>query len=131
MSIDFSDREVTTIFWISKEGEPKEWYEIRYCSVSDWEKRAKDMSSLFAHVVLDWGDDFKIEGIDWPCTEDNKKKFYLKVGYSAKIIAAAGNPWTFSTDHAEVKSRLGKSQNTRESGKKPNRSITQQTVESV
>lgn len=129
--IDFSNREITTVFWISKEGEPKEWYEIRYCPVSDWEKKAKDMPSLFAYVVLDWGDDFKIDGTDWPCTEDNKKKFYLKVGYSAKIISAAGNPWTFSTDHVEVKQRLGKSQNTKESGKKPNHLTTQPTAVDV
>ena len=31
---DFTDREITTIFWISKE-DPVEWYEIRYSEIPD------------------------------------------------------------------------------------------------
>jgi len=126
--IDFSNREVTTVFHISKE-EPVEWYEIRYCPTSDWQKKGKDMPGLFAYLVLDWGDDFKLDGKDWNCTEKNKKQFYFKVPDTAtKIMTAAGNPWTFSTDHVEVKKRLGKLQNTKEPGKKPNHSTTQPTA---
>jgi len=129
--IDFSNREVTTVFYISKE-DPVEWYEIRYCPTSDWEKKGKDMPGLLAYLVLDWGDDFKLDGKDWNCTEENKKQFYFRVPVTAtKIMTAAGNPWTFSTDHVEVKKRLGKLQNTKESGKKPNHSTTQPTAVDV
>jgi len=130
---DFSNREVTTIIWYNrvKDNEPEsynEWYEVRYCPADDWIK-FKDDIKLFQHLVLDWGDDFKVDGKDWNCTEKNKEKFYWKLpDRSTDIIKKCATPWTFSTKDTEVKQRLGKSQSTKEPGKKPNHSTTRQTV---
>lgn len=129
--MDFSNREIKTVIKFQEQGQEC-WFEIRYCSLDRGGKFKNDLE-MFKWVVLDWGDDFKSpKGKDWPCLDKNKEEFYWEVAdLTAKIILKSFDKMTFGTDQVEVINRLGKSQNTKEPGKKRNHSTTPQTAVNV
>ncbi len=116
--IDFSNREVKTVVKF-KEQKKECWFEIRYLSQKKMESFKFDLD-MFKWVVLDWGDDFKSPGgKDWDCTDKNKEEFYWEIpDLTSKILMKSFDKFAFGTDTTEVINRLGKSQNTNESGDK-------------